>query len=437
MTRISPIKPCAEGNVMPPEEIKPKIRLFYGWYVLAAGFVILFFNAGARFSIGVMFKPMIGEFGWSRAAMSLGFFLYMTFFALSLTVIGRFYDRYGPKWVIVISTLFLSMGYMSISVINSLWHFYICYGFLAAIGLGGTSLSLMAVVISKWFEKGRGLATSLALSGSCLGQFVLVPVITIFVLHSGWRATHFFLGLIMLVLNISLALAVIKGDPDRLGQKPFGSSNGDKEKKSKDESPSGVDPQDLGLREAMRTYSFWLYFVVMFICGSGDFLVATHLIPFVTDHGISATTAGHMLAWYGLMSLGGILIAGPASDVIGTKIPIACTFVMRVFLFLMVIKYQNLISFYILALAFGFTHLVTAPLTPILIGRLYGFSHIGLLSGVIFTIHYSAGGFWAYVGGLIFDRTGSYRLAFILSAIMALIAFFGTLLIREKRHQVA
>ena len=79
--------------------------------------------------------------------MSLGFFLYMTFFALSLTVIGRFYDRYGPKWVIVISTIFLSVGYMSISVINSLWQFYICYGFLAAIGLGGTSLSLVAVVV--------------------------------------------------------------------------------------------------------------------------------------------------------------------------------------------------------------------------------------------------------------------------------------------------
>ena len=422
---------------MPSEEIEPKIRLFYGWYVLAAGFVILFFNAGARFSIGVMFKPMIGEFGWSRAAMSLGFFLYMTFFALSLTVIGKFYDRYGPKWVIVISTLFLSVGYMSISVINSLWQFYVCYGFLAAIGLGGTSLSLMAVVISKWFEKSRGLATSLALSGSCLGQFVLVPLITIFVLRSGWRAAHLVLGLVMLVLNIALALAIIKGDPERLGQKPFGYGNGNKEKKSNDESLSGADPQDLGLREAMRTSSFWLYFVVMFICGSGDFLVATHLIPFVTDHGISATTAGNMLAWYGLMSLGGILIAGPASDLIGTRIPIASTFVIRVFLFLMIIKYQNVISFYILALAFGFTHLVTAPLTPSLIGRLYGFSHIGLLSGVIFTIHYAAGGFWAYVGGLIFDQTGSYRLAFILSAIMALVAFFGTLLIKEKRHHVA
>jgi MFS family permease len=419
---------------MSPEKIKRKKRLFYGWYVLAAGFLILFFNAGARFSIGVMFKPMIGEFGWSRAAMSLGFFLYMTFFALSLTVIGRFYDRYGPKWVIVISTLFLSLGYMSISVINSLWQFYICYGFLAAIGLGGTSLSLMAVVISKWFEKGRGLATSLALSGSCLGQFVLVPLITIFVLRSGWRAAHLVLGLIMLVLNISLALAVIKGDPDRLGQKPYGSGSGDRKEASNAQSPTSANPRDLDLREAMRTYSFWLYFVVMFICGSGDFLVATHLIPLVTDHGISPTTAGNMLALYGLMSLGGILIAGPVSDLIGTRLPIAFTFVMRIFLFIMIIKYQNVISFYILALAFGFTHLVTAPLTPILLGRLYGFSHIGLISGVIFTIHYGAGGFWAYVGGLIFDQTGSYRLAFILSAIMALIAFFGTLLIRERRH---
>ncbi|MFQ5888251.1 MAG: MFS transporter, partial [Candidatus Hydrothermarchaeales archaeon] len=219
---------------MPSKEITPRFHLFYGWYVLAASFTILFFNAGARFSIGVMFKPMIGELGWSRSSMSLAFFLYMIFFALSLTVIGRFYDRYGPKWVVVISTVFLSAGYMSISVINSLWQFFICYGFLAAIGLGGTSLALIAVLISKWFEKGRGLATSLALSGNCLGQFALVPVLTIVVLRYGWRASHFFLGLVMFAVNIALALLVIKGDPDHLGQRPFGYRSEDKEKISKD-----------------------------------------------------------------------------------------------------------------------------------------------------------------------------------------------------------
>ena len=136
---------------MPSKDKIPSVHLFYGWYVLAASFVILFFNAEARFSIGVMFKPIIGEFGWSRSSISLAFFLYMTFFALSLTVVGRFYDRYGPKWVIVISTVFISAGYMSISAINSFWQFFICYGFLAAIGLGGTSLFLIAAVMSKWF----------------------------------------------------------------------------------------------------------------------------------------------------------------------------------------------------------------------------------------------------------------------------------------------
>jgi len=187
----------------------------------------------------------------------------------------------------------------------------------------------------------------------------------------------------------------------------------------------------------MHTYSFWLFLIAMFICGSGDFLVTTHIVPFVTDYDISPTTAGNMLAWFGLMSLAGILIAGPASDIIGNKIPIVLTFVLRFLLFLLILKYQNLASFYIFALAFGFTFLITAPLIPTLIGKLYGFSHVGLLSGFTTTIHHLGGGFWAYAGGLIFDQTGSYQLIFILSAIMALAAVFNSIFIKEERHQAA
>jgi MFS family permease len=423
--------------MMPSKETPPKFHLFYGWYILASSFVILFFNSGARLSIGVMFKPMIAEFGWSRGSISMAFFLNMTVYALSLIIVGKFYDRYGPKWVIVISTIFLSAGYMSISVIDSLWKFLIYYGILSAIGLGGTSVPLIAALTSKWFEKGRGLAISLALSGNCLGHFVLVPLFTILVLRYGWRASYFCIGLIMLMVNVTLALVVIRGDPDDLGKKPFGYKNIDKANEQKGQSSAGVNPRDLGLREAMHTYSFWLFLIAMFICGSGDFLVTTHLIPFVTDYDISLTTAGNMLAWLGLMSLAGILIAGPASDIIGNKIPIVLTFVLRFLLFLLILKYQNLASFYIFALAFGFTFLITAPLIPTLIGRLYGFSHVGLLSGFTTTIHHLGGGFWAYAGGLIFDQTGSYQLIFILSAIMALAAVFNSIFIKEERHQAA
>jgi len=134
--------------------------------------------------------------------------------------------------------------------------------------------------------------------------------------------------------------------------------------------------------------------------------------------------------------LPGILIAGPLSDMIGNKIPIILTFLMRFALFILILKFQGLVSFYVFACAFGFTLLITAPLNALLVGKLYGFSHVGLLSGFITTIHHLGGGFWAYLGGEIFDRTGSYELAFILSAIMALVAVLCTILIKEKRHKV-
>jgi len=411
-----------------------RFRLHYSFYIVLSSFVILFFNSGARFSIGVIFKPVIAEFGWSRSAISMAFFLHMIVFALSLILVGRLYDRYGPKWIIIISTFFLSGGCFLISLIHSLWQFFICYGIIAAIGLGGTSATLISVITSKWFEKNRGFAISLALSGNCLGQFALIPLFSIFIQQYSWQALYFFLGLIMLILNITLALLVIRGDPEAIGLKPFGYDNANEMEKKKGQSSLNQNLQDLDLREAMRSYSFWLFLFTMFVCGSGDFLVTTHLVALVTDYNISAVTAANMLGWYGLMSLGGILIAGPVSDVVGNKIPIALTFVIRFFLFFLILKYQGLLSFYIFALAFGFTSLITAPLTPTLLGKLYGLSHIGLLTGFIITIHHLAGGFWAYLGGLIFDKTGSYRLIFLLSLIMALMAIFSSLFIKEKRH---
>lgn len=422
--------------MMTSKETTHKFHIFYGWYILAACFVILFLTTGVRYTIGVVFKPLITEFGWDRGLVSLGFFINMTIYSFSIIIAGRAYDRYGPKWVIIISNVFLSTGFMSLAFIDSFRGFFIFYGIVAALGMGGTTVPLFAVLTSKWFEKGRGLAVSLGLTGSCVGQFVLVPIFTILVLRYGWRISYFFIGLVMLIIITTLAFLVIKGDPHDLGLKPWGHTNVVKLRKEGDKKPAALESRDLGLTDAMKTYSFWLFVAFMFICGSGDFMVTTHLIPMVTDYNIPPTTAGNMLAWLGLMSLPGILIAGPLSDKIGTKIPIFLTFLLRFVLFILILKYQNLVSFYIFACAFGFTLLITAPLNAILVGKLYGFSHIGLISGFITTIHHLGGGFLAYVAGEVFDRTGSYRLIFILSAIMVLIAALCTVLIKERRHQV-
>jgi len=431
-----PAQPAEHSPLNRPHFHKLAFRLdiYYGWYILAACFLLLFFQAGARFAFGIMFKPMITELGWDRGSVSSVFFLNMTCFALTLSIAGKLYDRWGPKWVILTSTLFLSVGYACISLIERLWEFHIFYGILAAIGMGGASVPLIAALMSKWFEKKRGLVISLALSGNCIGQFVLVPFFSNLVLEFGWRSVCIVIGLLIFVVNTVLTLFVIKAEPHDPGRESCIRKNRAEFRKNLAAGVTTAGTTDLNLRAAMKTSSFWLYLIVMFVCGSGDFLITTHLVPMVTDFDISPAIAANMLAWFGLMSMGGILIAGPVSDATGSKIPIALTFVLRLLLFLLILAYQNLITFYIFAVTFGFTFLITAPLTTTLVGRLFGFSHIGLISGFITMIHHLGGGFWAYVGGLSYDQSGSYQWSFMASAVMAGIAVICMVMIKEKRH---
>jgi MFS family permease len=411
----------------------------YCWWVLAASFVILFLNAGARLMIGVMVKPIIAEFGWSRSAVSAAVFLNLAVFAVAVIITGRLYDRFGPKWVIIVSSALFSGGLMLMGGMTSLWQFMLLYGVVSAAGQGGTTTPIVGAMLSRWFEKRRGTAISLGMAGTSLGQFALVPLFTAMLLGEGWRSTALWMGLACLVVNVVLVFTVIRGDPRSLGKQPYGHvAAADASVVGADSlatTAARVEPRSLGLREAMHTASFWLFTVAMFVCGAGDFLLTTHLVPMVTDHGIATSTAAAMLAWFGLLSLGGILLAGPASDLIGNRAPIAVAFGLRVVLFLLVLKYQNLASFWALSLGFGFTFLVTAPLTPTLVGRLYGFGNIGLLGGFITTVHHVGGGLWAYLGGVIFDKTGGYTLAFALSAAASAVAVACTLLIKEVRHQ--
>jgi MFS family permease len=414
-----------------------KSRIFFGWYIVAASFVILFFNSGARYAFGVMFKPIIAEFGWSRGLVSLVFFLNMVIFALGLTVVGRIYDRYGPKWVIIISTLFLSAGLVFTSFIHSIGQFFLSYGILAAFGLAGTAVPLMATLTSKWFEKWRGLAISLSLAGNSIGQFLLVPILSFVAVSRGWRSSYLWVGIATLIVNVILVLFVIKGDPHQLGIEPYGAGKAKAGAAPvKTGAPQSASIQGFTLKQAMATRSFWLFAVPMFICGGGDYFATTHFIPLATDYGISAITAGSMLGLYGLMSLAGVLIAGPSADRIGSRIPMALTFLLRVVLFILILKYKTVWSLYTFALFFGFTHLITAPLTPMLIGKMYGVVHLGLLTGVINTVHFLGGGFLAYMGGVIFDKTGSYQSAFVLFAVLSMIAALCSLFIVEKRHEV-
>jgi MFS family permease len=406
--------------------------LFYGWYVLASSAVILFFVQGARTIIGVVFKPVVQEFSWNRSALSLAAFVNMAVFALTLTVVGRLYDRYGAKWVIICATLFLTAGLIGTACIQSLWQLILFYGIITAIGFGGTSIPLFATIASKWFHRHRGLAVSLTLAGGCLGQYLLVPAATHFVIAYGWRAAYALIASIILVVNFLLTLLCVKNTPESLHLMAYGA--GDQNPGRQVTAAVSYPSEDLNLKEAMGTKSFWFYLIVMWVCGGGDYLFLTHLVPMVTDYGISAIAAGNMLGWAGLCSLAGVVLTGPITDRFGNKAPVVITFMLRAAIFIIILKFKTLLSFYTFAVLFGFTILITAPVTTTLMVKLYGFTHLGLITGFITTVHHFSGGLWAWAAGVDYDRTGSYDVSFCLAAAAAAVAVLCGLLIREEKH---
>ncbi len=406
-----------------------KARIFYGWYVLAAAFVVLFLSTGTHLSFGVMLKPMAAEFGWDRGAISSVYFLNMTVLATSMVFIGRLYDRIGPRPILTIGALLLTLGYSLTANVSALWQLYISYGVIVALGIGGTSVPLISAIIAKWFVKRRGMAASLTISGASIGQFVLVPLLTSITVEYDWRTAYLTVAAMMFVVITALGFLVIR-EPGDMGLQAYGS---DTESRT-GEPIAAPSSGDVSIGHALRTRSYWLFLVSMIICGGADFAVMTHFVPLVTDNGMTPTMAGRMLALFGLTSLAGLLLAGPVADVIGNKIPMAFAFAVRLLLFVLILNWHSSVAFYVFAVGFGITFLITAPITPTLLGKLYGLTHIGVTMGFVMTFHHLAGGLWTYVGGEIYDRTGSYDLMFLIFACLAAVALTCVCYIKDEHH---
>jgi MFS family permease len=407
------------------------------WLVLAGAFAVLFLVQGSRSIIGVAFKPIVEEFGWTRGSFSLVLFVHMAIFALMLPIAGRYFDRYGAKWVVIISSLSLALGYLGITAAHSLSLFAVLYGLFAAIGFGGCSITLFGAVASKWFRRHRGTAVSLAMCGGPVGQFIMVPPATHVIHAYGWRWVFIALAACILVVGLGVAMTLMRTavshKTDRSGNAGASPKPAPHNAAADDRASTG----DLSLGQAMKTPSFWFFTILMAVCGGGDYLVITHLVPMVTDAGISARTAGNMMAWFGLMGMAGLIVTGPVSDRFGNKLPAVATFVLRLVVFILVLFYQTTTSFYVFALVFGLTMFITAPITTTLLAKLFGMSNLGLISGIVTTIHHFGGGLWIWLGGAAFDRFGSYDVIFVVYAGFSAIAILCGTLIKDEPHQVA
>jgi len=374
---------------------------------LAACFLLMLIGGGARFAIGLTFKPMVDEFGWSRGELGLAVGLYMVVSAFATFMAGRMADRFSPRALLIGGTVIGGVGIAAMSLVTQPWHALVLYGVVFAIGNGAASLVIVGVIVTRVYPGRAGLANAIAISGMSVGQLVMIALLAAVMMQIGWRAVFVWIGVAHLML-----LPLLIGIP---GQGGAGSAR----------------RGELPLRDAARSPQFWLLIAIYAICGLDDFFVTTHVAAFAQDRGLSQLIAGNLLALMGLTGLAGVIASGLASDRLGPVWPTAAAFAARIVVFGWIAIDQSPLSIAVFALVFGATFLVTAPLTVVFVRESFGTRNLGALAGFITMTHQIFGGLGAYAGAAIFDATGGYDAAFVVMLASAVVALALTLMLRR------
>jgi predicted MFS family arabinose efflux permease len=359
---------------------------------LAAGFLVLFVGNGARMAIGLTLRPMVSDLNWGRSEIGAAVGVFQFASAVCMFAAGRMADRLSLRLVLCAGLAICAVGIGAMTWITQPWQAILLYGIVFGVGSGMASTIPVGVMVTRAFPGRTGLANSVALSGMCVGQLIIIAILAAVLMQAGWRSIFFWVGVAHLAI-VPLILLAAPGKP-RAGS-------------------SVAQPADgKTIREAARTKPFWLLMGIYAVCGFNDFFVAAHVVAFAQDSGVDALFAGNLLALMGLTGFAGVLWAGVAADRHGPVWPTLIAFFIRIAAFGLVLIDASTISVAVFALAFGLTFFMTAPPTVLFVRESFGMRHLGALTGLITMIHHAFGGLGAWMGALAFDASGSYAPAF-------------------------
>lgn len=420
----------------PPRRFFP---FYYGWAIVAAAFVEHILTVGLSNSQGVFFKPILAEFGWSRAMLSGVFSLTALLVGALAPFSGALADRYGPRWFIAFEALFLAAGYMLLSLTGSLLQFYLI--FVVLIGLGRSAgMGSLIPTIPRWFEARRGLAQGIVQAGGGLGTVLLPPFVAYLILSYGWRFAFIVSGGLVGVV-VAVASQVYRRRPQDMGLLPDGRAESPRRASSANPTSAAgkhsiASGQGQSLRQALGTRSLWLLLGISVTASFAHQLITLHLVPHATDKGFSPATAATFMSVIGMSNMLGKLSMGMVSDHIGRQKAMVISFSLASLMLLWLVWARELWAFYLFAALFGFAYGGWMPLFPSLAADLFGVSSLGAIFGTVGTSNAIGGALGNFLGGYIFDVTRSYAYAFLL-AVALLLAGIGLILsLRSPRKQV-
>ncbi|WP_061936691.1 MFS transporter [Aureimonas sp. AU22] len=385
------------------------------WIALLCGAVIVTIAMGLRQSYGLLLRPVELEIGVGREAFGLAIALQNLLLGLAQPFVGALADRHGAGRVAAAGGLLYAVSLVLASQAAGAFGLQMTLGTLLGLAMTGVTFVVVLGAVGRFVpaEK-RGLAFGIVTAGGSVGQFLLVPAMQIAIAGLGWR------GALLAGAALSAAMIVLAaGIAGRTSAAP---------------SASAVPQQSIkeALRQAGGHSGYWLLNVGFFVCGFHVAFIATHLPAFLADQGLDPSVGARALALVGLFNIFGSYAFGLSADRLRKKNVLAAIYFGRAVVIagFLAVPFTPL-SATVFACAMGFLWLGTVPLTSGLVGQIFGVRYLSTLFGIVFMSHQIGAFFGAWAAGLLFERTGSYDLAWTVSIALAIIAGVANLPIRD------
>ena len=366
--------------------------------VLLAGALIVNFSLGIRHGMGLFQLPIIGDLGFTRESFGFAIAVQNIMWGISTPILGMLADKHGAGRIIFATCILYALGLIGMEMSTTPLMLALTGGALIGIAQGGCTVGVITGVVGRSVppeQRQQALTISGALGAA--GQFYLTPLLQWLISSYGWRASLMVAALLMLIV-VPMALAMTEP-----GRHQYAVAD--------DQSAGGA------IREAWGENSFRLLCLGFFVCGLQLAFITVHLPAYLRDQGLNANAGVIALALIAVSNIAGTYWWGMQGVKRPKRYLLSAIYFLRAVVMLgFVVLPVSPATVYIFALCMGALWLSTVPLTNGLVAQIFGVKYLSMLAGLVFFGHQVGSFLGAWMGGYLFDRTGSYTMAWLIAA---------------------
>lgn len=383
--------------------------------VLLCGAAIVTLSMGIRHGFGLWLQPVTQSQGWSRETFAFAIAIQNLAWGVSGVFAGMLADRFGAFKVIVGGALLYALGLAGMATATTPLVFTATAGVLIGMAQAGTTYAVIYGVIGRNISaEKRSWAMGIAAAAGSFGQFLMVPTESFLISSLGWKEALMVLGLASLMM---VPLAWGLREPGLAGA-------------------AAVRREQTilqALKEAFKYPSFQLLMAGYFVCGFQVVFIAVHMPSYLKDKGLSPEVAGYALALIGLFNIFGTYAAGVLGQRLQKKNILAFIYLARAAsISVFLLAPLTPVSVYIFSSVMGLLWLSTVPVTNAAVAQIFGVAHLSMLSGFVFFSHQIGSFMGVWLGGYLYDRTGSYDVVWYIAIALGVLAALVNLPIKEK-----